>query len=65
LFCPPLAVAVDLKRTDGAHRHLAYHHGAPALCALVRAFLDAADAPTQPPQPHLYCHRARRLSQRY
>lgn len=41
-FCPPPAVEVDLKRTDGAHLHFTYYHGAPALCDLVRAFLDAS-----------------------
>jgi hypothetical protein len=34
------AVEVDLKRTDGAHLHLAYHHGVPELSELVRAFLE-------------------------
>lgn len=38
---PLPVVEVDLKRPDGAHLHLAYHHGTPALRDLVRAFLDA------------------------
>jgi hypothetical protein len=38
---PSLAVEVDLKRPDGAHLHLAYHHGAPALRDVICAFLEA------------------------
>jgi hypothetical protein len=40
-FCPPPVVEVNLKRADGTHLHLAYHHGTPALRDLVRAFLEA------------------------
>lgn len=39
---PSPAVEVDLKRPDGAHLYLAYHHGAPTLHDLVRAFLEAS-----------------------
>lgn len=39
---PSPAVEIDLKRPDGAHLRLAYHHGAPALHDLVRTFLDAS-----------------------
>ena len=39
---PSPAVEVDLKRADGTHLHLAYHHGTPALPDLIRAFLDAS-----------------------